>query len=502
MSRPSQIRESPTSGDPVAGPVSPAPSSRRWERERLGEQRALIVGLCTVPLMISGTLWTAAVGISGWANGRPPVTTDILPPIALAAIGYAAYRLRARGRVRAAAYTIVVALTTNAHLSLIVFSNTEFTAVVAYCVALSVAAILIRSRELLWVGAALISTALIAGFLHHHPIIEQVALPRSLATIATAFAVVLGLPFPMMMFWFINRDLESSRADAWRAAAQAKTAMEEAEESRRQLALVADQLKHKNSELGDFLYVVSHDMRAPLINLEGFSRSLQENLDGLKESLATPELPTDVRARVDELSGEIDESLDFILRSVSKADFLVNTVLELSRLESRNERSMDIDLGELVSEIVSSLRYRLNELDAHIEIDPLPTIKGDPIRLHQVFANLLDNAVKYARTDVQARIEVRCSSEANGYVFSIRDNGVGIRPEDVSKAFRMFGRLGHSRHPGDGIGLTMIRKIIERRKGRIWVESTPGIGSTFHFTWPDVPPPTHAILEEHEHAAA
>jgi len=265
---------------------------------------------------------------------------------------------------------------------------------------------------------------------------------------------------------------------------------------------LGEQLKDKNSELGDFLYVVSHDMRAPLINLEGFSRSLQENLDGLKESLATPELPAEVRSRVDELSEEIDESLDFILRSVSKADFLVNTVLELSRLESRNERSVDIDLDELVSEIVSSLRYRLNELDAQIEIDPLPKIKGDPIRLHQVFANLLDNAVKYARTDVPARIEVRCSSEANGYVFSIRDNGVGIRPEDVSKAFRMFGRLGHSGHPGDGIGLTMIRKIIERRKGRTWVESTPGIGSTFHFTWPDVAPPTHAILEEHEHAAA
>lgn len=461
-----------------------------------------MVGLCTVPLMFFGTLWTAFVGASSLTGSRPALATDILPPVALAAIGYVAYRLRADGHVRAAAYTIVVALTANSHLSLIVFSNTEFTAVVGYCVALSVAAILIRPRELLWVGTILIGTALVAGILHHHPIIPQAALPRSLATIATTLAVVLGLPFPMVMFWLFNQNLETSRSDAWQAAARAKIAMEEAEDSRRRLAHVANQLQDKNSELGDFLYVVSHDMRAPLINLEGFSRALQENLEELKTALATPELPGDVRSRLTEVTGEIDESLDFILRSVGKADFLVNTVLELSRLETRNERSVDIDLSELVPDIVSSLQFRLTELDATVEIAPLPTVKGDPIRLHQVFANLLDNAVKYARPDIPARIEVHCSRDPDGYVFSVRDNGVGIRPEDISKAFRMFGRIGQSRHPGDGIGLTMIRKIVERRKGRIWIESTPGVGSTFHFTWPDVIPPTHAILEEHEHAAA
>lgn len=466
------------------------PYAQDLQTDELDRQRDAVLRYCSIALTATGglwSLWTLLVWF-GWADGsRHGLAIDLVPPAILTSLGALALRLRSTGSPRASAYSLILAIAGNAHFSLIFHTDTALTAVVAYCVALCIAAVVMRPREMLWIGSALIGTTLVAVVLHHHPVVTQADLPPAVATMATLLALLFGLPFPMVMFWLFTRNLQISRAAAWREADVAARAMEEVERSRKELAFLAERLQEKNTELGDFLYVVSHDMRAPLINLEGFSRAIQEGLGELVSLLAEQQIPPAVASRISELTRDLEESLDFVLRSVARADFLVNTVLELSRLETRKERSGEIELTDLVREIVASLQYRLNELGARIDVGPLPAIHGDPIRVHQIFANLLDNALKYIRSDEPPVIDVRCTVHDDGYLFSVRDNGVGIRREDVTKAFRMFGRLGHGGYAGDGIGLTMVRKIIERHNGRIWVESTPGEGSTFFFTWPTAP---------------
>ncbi len=501
----------PRSTDPSSAPrPSPAMADHRAKRiadhdRDLRDQQALIIRLCSVPLCLLGLIWTLTVAYTATGDGSV-IAIEMIAPGLLSLVGCVAFWLGRRGNVRAAGYTLAIALAANGSMSLIFLSNAQFTAVVCYCVALSIAAMVIPAREQVFFGAAMLVVALAAALLNSFPLFEQSTLPDDLMTLATIIGVVPGLPYPMGMFWLFSRNLERSRAEAWAAAGEAESLRHEAEESRRKLATVADQLQSKNAELGDFLYVVSHDMRAPLINLEGFSRALDENLRALLHEIDTRKFEGSKRVRVDEIVEGIDESLDFILRSVGKADLMVNTVLELSRIESRTERLMPVDLAEMVDEVVTSLQFRLRELNGTVETDSLPVIDGDPVRIHQIFANLLDNAIKYARPDVPLRIEVRHAERPDGHLFAVIDNGVGIRAEDVGKIFRMFGRLGHNREAGDGIGLTMIKKIIERRKGQIWVESTPGVGSTFYFTWPEQTPHAAArvagIEEQREDAAA
>jgi len=250
------------------------------------------------------------------------------------------------------------------------------------------------------------------------------------------------------------------------------------------------QLEAKNAELSDFLYVASHDLRAPLINLTGFSHALQESIAALgalvengggKYNGAEPPGPP---AQWAELKQEIDESLNFILRSTAKMDALVNTLLELSRIESRASMPQTIDTGQLVEEVLVTLRFQIAEKQIAVATGKLPSVTGDSVRINQVFSNLIDNAIKYMPPHGEARIEIGCEEDGDQYRFFVRDTGMGIRPEDHDKIFRLFTRLGSNGVPGDGVGLTAARKIVEKHGGRIWVQSQLGKGSTFWFTLP------------------
>ncbi len=470
-----------------------------WTADLLKQQLTLI-RICTIPLMAFGALWAALLTVAA-IGGSTVRSMDIIPPCLLVLIGYVSYRYGERGNLRAAAYTLVTALVSIGNVSLTLLSNAAFPAVVAYTVALSIATIVIPAPQVFAVAATVVTTALVAAMLHTFPILPQAAMPENLMAVGTFASVLFGLPYPMTIFWIFKRHLADSQQKAWDAAGAAQAARNEAEQHQIELERLAEQLRYKNNELGDFLYVVSHDMRAPLINLEGFARALQENVAELESILSNAPLDEATGVRASDLKEETEESLDFILRSVSKADFLVSTVLELSRIDTRQQQVAEIDLAHLVSEIIASLQFRLDELDANVEQESLPVIQGDPIRVHQVFANLLDNAVKYAAPERPLRVRLRCEEHPHNYLFSVSDNGVGIRAEDIPKVFRMFGRLGHVATEGDGVGLTTIKKIIERQNGRIWVESEPGSGSTFFFTWP------HTLeldnfSEEQEDAAA
>jgi signal transduction histidine kinase len=259
----------------------------------------------------------------------------------------------------------------------------------------------------------------------------------------------------------------------------------------RELQFRGEQLEAKNVEMRDFLYVVSHDLRAPLINLEGFSRALQDAIALLNDRIAKLDGGgTDAVAELVEewpaTHEEVSESVGFILQGVKKMDMLAKALLELSRIETRPHMPQHIDTPKMISDILGSLQFQISQRGIAVEVGDLPPVMGDPVRLNQVFANLIDNAIKYMKAEGDKRIEVGCSAAEDFYQFYVRDTGPGIRPEDQQKIFRLFTRLVTNTIPGDGVGLAAVRKIVEKHGGKIWIESTLGEGSTF---WVSIPRP-------------
>jgi signal transduction histidine kinase len=244
----------------------------------------------------------------------------------------------------------------------------------------------------------------------------------------------------------------------------------------------ADRLAAKNAELTDLVYVLSHDLRAPLINLEGFAQSLELAVGQLDELV--PDTAED-GARLADVKHEVSESLHFIRQGVDRMAVLVGGILELSRLDSKPPRMSRVDLGELVQSVLATFQYQLSQRHIRVHVGQLPTVVGDPMRLGQVVSNLIDNAIKYMKPEGPAQIDVSSEHRPEMDVVSVRDSGVGIRPEDQVKIFRLFARLGNNGPPGDGIGLAMVKKIVEQRGGTITVDSEPGQGSVFRFSIPD-----------------
>lgn len=255
----------------------------------------------------------------------------------------------------------------------------------------------------------------------------------------------------------------------------------ELEKRGRELQAINRELEAKSKEMRDFLHVVSHDLRAPLINVQGFSSALEEAIGDVDRMMTEH----GASAAWTEQRDEIRESLDFILRGIAKMDLLVKGLLELARIDAGEARREPIDTNKMLRDIVDSLQFQIRERDITVHVDPLPPLVGDPIRIGQVFGNLIDNAIKYMKKDGERRIDVGCDEVDGFYRFRVRDTGPGIKPADQEKVFRLFARVGdHAGVHGDGIGLAAVRKIVEKHGGTIGVESEPGKGSTFWFTVP------------------
>jgi len=276
--------------------------------------------------------------------------------------------------------------------------------------------------------------------------------------------------------------LVSTRAAAalHRREFRTRTALEDAVRQKTELASALEekraQLQLTNQEMEDLLYVASHDLRAPLINVQGFSRELLLAFEGLRRELpATPE----ARALVT----DVNESIQFILTAVARMDGLIGTLLNLSRVATRTNPTEVVPLGAMVDEIIDSFRYQIDQKQITIAINDLPAVIGDPVRLNQAVSNLVDNAIKYMGDRPVRRIEIGARSENGTCTCYVRDSGAGIPKAKHETVFRLFHRLATGGGvPGEGIGLTMVRKIIEKHGGRVWVEAAPDEGSTFYFT--------------------
>lgn len=240
-------------------------------------------------------------------------------------------------------------------------------------------------------------------------------------------------------------------------------------------------LESLNQEMEDLLYAASHDLRAPLINVQGFSRELQLSLDQLRRSNGrSPEIHAALH--------DIDESVQFILTAVVRMDTLITSLLNVSRIATRTNPTQQVDLNSLARKLAESVHYQLAEKGIALTLDLLPVVTGDPVRLGQLFGNLIDNAIKYMGERRERRIHVGVCGETGDWRFFVRDTGPGIHKDHQEHVFRLFRRLANGNSPGEGIGLTMVRKIVVKHGGKIWVDSTPGTGTTFWFTLQELPP--------------
>lgn len=237
-------------------------------------------------------------------------------------------------------------------------------------------------------------------------------------------------------------------------------------------------LQEANEEIQKFAYIISHDLRSPLVNIMGFTAELDELRREIRDP-GTQSGDSPTRRDPAAIDVEFNEALDFIRRSTKKMDRLIAAVLDLARSGQREFRYIRIDMNRLMADIAGTFQHRLGESGAELTIEILPDITCDRLALEQIFGNILDNAIKYLDDARPGLISVRGRREGQWVTIDVEDNGRGIEAHDVGRIFDLFRRGGKQDRPGDGIGLAHLRVLIRRLGGKISCRSEPDRGSTF-----------------------
>lgn len=248
-------------------------------------------------------------------------------------------------------------------------------------------------------------------------------------------------------------------------------------------------LTRANEEIQRFAYIVSHDLRSPLVNVMGFTSELEVGMKPLRALVRWIEerdvegrLPQEVKTAVDQ---DIPEAIDFIRSSTRKMDRLISAILRLSREGRRVLHPEPLNLKPMVEGILATVQHQLIELGGAGEVEgELPPITADRLALEQVLGNLVDNAVKYHSPKRPLRIAVRGYEQFGRVVIEVEDNGRGIDPRDHERIFELFRRSGAQNQPGEGIGLAHVRALVHRMGGSITVASALDQGATFRLSLP------------------
>jgi len=225
------------------------------------------------------------------------------------------------------------------------------------------------------------------------------------------------------------------------------------------------ELLRSNQELEQFAYVASHDLQEPLRVVASYMQIIEDRYKG-------------------QLDADAGEFIDFAVDGAKRMKELIEGLLAYSRVGSRGKKFEPTPCDELVKCTIANLKVAIEEQGAEITCDPLPTVEADRIQLAQLFQNLFANALKF-HGEAPSKIHISATQSDGYWTFSVKDNGIGIDPNYFDRIFVIFQRL-HTRvkYPGTGIGLAVCKKIVEHHGGKIWVESNPGQGTTFHFTIP------------------
>lgn len=234
------------------------------------------------------------------------------------------------------------------------------------------------------------------------------------------------------------------------------------------LRQTTEELARSNRDLEQFAYVASHDLQEPIRQVQAFAQLIQERYAGTFDD-------------------KVLQYFQFIQEGAARVSELVHGLLEYSRVKAQATAPEPVSCGWALQQALANLQSVISESQARITCDELPMVTGEAVQLLQLFQNLISNAVKFRRAGIPPVIHVGCRLDGANWIVGVTDNGIGIDPQYHAKIFMIFQRLQtREQYPGNGIGLAICKKIVERHGGRIWVESEAGVKSTFFFTLPDV----------------
>jgi PAS domain S-box-containing protein len=224
------------------------------------------------------------------------------------------------------------------------------------------------------------------------------------------------------------------------------------------------ELARSNSDLERFAYIASHDLKSPLLSIGGFSKMLKEKYKN-------------------KLDKDAHKHIDFIVNSTVRMEALINDLLNYSRIATASRKLNPIDVNKIVVKAIANLTVEIERNRAKVTHDSLPTVMGNDFQIEQLFQNLIGNAIKF-RSQEPPRVHISVEQQGEDWVFSVKDNGIGIASENRVRIFNIYQRLKRGEYEGAGIGLATCKKIVEIHGGRIWVESELVKGSVFYFTIP------------------
>ena len=237
-------------------------------------------------------------------------------------------------------------------------------------------------------------------------------------------------------------------------------------ERTKELQLSNTELERSNADLQQFAYVASHDLQEPLRNVATCLQLLEK----------------DYKSKLD---ANADQYINYAVDSAVRMKDLIQGLLAYSRIATRGNPMERTDCERTLDRAVTNLSFSITETGAVITHDPLPTVLADDTQLLQVFQNLIQNAVKFRR-DEPPQIHISAAPNKNECIFSVKDNGIGIESRHLDRIFVIFQRLHkRSQYEGTGMGLAIVKKVVERHGGRVWAESEPEMGTTFYFTIPE-----------------
>jgi signal transduction histidine kinase len=258
-------------------------------------------------------------------------------------------------------------------------------------------------------------------------------------------------------------------------------------ESQAEREELLQKLEFKNRELQSIVYIASHDLKSPLVNIIGFNGELRlacRKLAEILEPFPNPEL----QRQVQPIIRDIQESQMFIESGGQKMQVLIDGLLTVSRIGTQPIHIEPVDMNALIEGILRSMKYQIQKSGASIHVETLPPCMGDPGQVNQVFSNLIDNAIKYLDPNRPGTITISGEASNKLNLYHVSDNGIGIRPEYFDKIFEIYHRLNPGdKNKGQGLGLTIILRIMERLGGQVSVQSEFGQGSKFTVKLPCVP---------------
>lgn len=267
--------------------------------------------------------------------------------------------------------------------------------------------------------------------------------------------------------WYEHRDRAVPWSDGRLVRLEIATDITDRKRLEQDLKGKTRELERSNTELQQFASVASHDLQEPLRVVNSFLGLLRHKYG-------------------DQLDEKANQYIEFAVDGADRMGQMIRGLLDYSRVQTRGQEFEIVDSGTILEDALANLAQAIRDIGAKVEISGnLPNVSGDDSQLTRVFQNLIGNAIKYVDPGCAPEIEVTVEQNDDDWVFSIRDNGIGIDEKDFETVFRLFERLqGRGEYEGSGIGLAVVKRIIERHDGRIWVDSEPGHGSTFSFTLP------------------